>query len=161
ETSVPGFYSACGFSGHGFMHAPAAGKVVGELIDTGRSDPDVSELSPGRFAEGRLVHESAGFFRLGGVARRAGGCPAAGGARLRGDGPLPKRAALEQRNSYQERGPDVDHSYDDADLLDGVDEVPSLECGNRSRRVGHEARKAKQQGQAGAGAAPDRSQAKQ
>ena len=59
ETEVPGFYCACGFSGHGFMHAPAAGKVISELITRGASEPDVSELSPLRLAEGRAHHESA------------------------------------------------------------------------------------------------------
>ncbi|MCX8126932.1 MAG: FAD-binding oxidoreductase, partial [Dehalococcoidia bacterium] len=29
---VEGFYIACGFSGHGFMHSPAAGRLMAELI---------------------------------------------------------------------------------------------------------------------------------
>jgi len=58
-TSVRGFYCACGFSGHGFMHAPAAGMVIADLITRGASDPDVSELAPDRFARGAPLRESA------------------------------------------------------------------------------------------------------
>jgi sarcosine oxidase subunit beta len=47
---VPGFYTCAGFSGHGFMHAPAAGEVVAQLILDGKSDIDVSVLGMARFA---------------------------------------------------------------------------------------------------------------
>ena len=47
---VPGFYTCAGFSGHGFMHAPAAGQVVAELILDGKSGIDVSDLGMARFA---------------------------------------------------------------------------------------------------------------
>ncbi|MBM3273531.1 MAG: FAD-binding oxidoreductase [Candidatus Sericytochromatia bacterium] len=46
---VPGFYTCAGFSGHGFMHAPAAGEVVAQLILDGKSEIDVSELGMDRF----------------------------------------------------------------------------------------------------------------
>ncbi len=50
---VNGFYCAAGFSGHGFMHAPAAGKALAELITTGRSHTfDLTAFDPGRFDKG-------------------------------------------------------------------------------------------------------------
>jgi sarcosine oxidase subunit beta len=57
---VPGLYLANGFSGHGVMHSPATGKVLADLILHGRSDLiDASALDLARFAEGRLIHETA------------------------------------------------------------------------------------------------------
>ncbi|HZZ15461.1 MAG TPA: FAD-dependent oxidoreductase [Candidatus Sulfotelmatobacter sp.] len=57
---VPGFFLANGFSGHGVMHAPATGKIVSDLILTGKTDLiDASLLSLTRFAEGRMIHETA------------------------------------------------------------------------------------------------------
>jgi sarcosine oxidase subunit beta len=57
---VPGFFLANGFSGHGVMHAPATGKILSDLILTGKTDLiDASLLSLSRFAEGRLIHERA------------------------------------------------------------------------------------------------------
>jgi sarcosine oxidase subunit beta len=57
---VPGFFLANGFSGHGVMHAPATGKILSDLILTGKTDLiDASLLNLSRFAEGRLIHESA------------------------------------------------------------------------------------------------------
>lgn len=47
---VEGLVLANGFSGHGFMHSPAAGKAVAELILHGRSEVDLSVFDPGRFA---------------------------------------------------------------------------------------------------------------
>jgi sarcosine oxidase subunit beta len=56
----PGFYCANGFSGHGVMHAPATGKILSDLILTGKTDLiDASLLSVARFAEGRMIHETA------------------------------------------------------------------------------------------------------
>lgn len=53
-----GFVTAGGFSGHGFMHAPAAGLVVSEiLLDGGSQTIDVSSLSIERFASGDLMPE--------------------------------------------------------------------------------------------------------
>ena len=57
---VPGLFLANGFSGHGVMHAPATGKVLSDLIVKGTTDLiDASLLSFTRFAENRLIHESA------------------------------------------------------------------------------------------------------
>jgi sarcosine oxidase subunit beta len=58
--NLPGFFLANGFSGHGVMHAPATGKILSDLILTGKTDLiDASLLSLRRFAEGRLIHETA------------------------------------------------------------------------------------------------------
>src|SRR5512135_301925 len=55
---VPGFYTAAGFSGHGFQHSPATGKVMSEIILDGASKTiDVSMLDLARFAQGRLIRE--------------------------------------------------------------------------------------------------------
>ena len=52
--SLEGFYTIGGFSGHGFQHAPAAGRVVADLV-AGR-DPGL-DLSP--FAHGRFERAGA------------------------------------------------------------------------------------------------------
>jgi sarcosine oxidase, subunit beta len=59
--SVPGFFLANGFSGHGVMHAPATGKIVGDLILKGQTTvvDDASVLGIDRFAKGALLHETA------------------------------------------------------------------------------------------------------
>jgi sarcosine oxidase subunit beta len=57
---VAGFFLANGFSGHGVMHAPATGKILADLILTGRCELiDTSLLSLSRFAEGRMIEETA------------------------------------------------------------------------------------------------------
>lgn len=57
---VPGFFLANGFSGHGVMHAPATGKILSDLILTGKTDLiDAPLLNLARFAEGRMIHETA------------------------------------------------------------------------------------------------------
>jgi len=57
---LPGFFLANGFSGHGVMHAPATGKILSDLVLTGKTDlVDASLLSLSRFAEGRMIEETA------------------------------------------------------------------------------------------------------
>ena len=57
---LPGFLLANGFSGHGVMHAPATGKILSDLILTGKCDLiDTSLLNLSRFAEGRMIEETA------------------------------------------------------------------------------------------------------
>ena len=57
---VPGFFLANGFSGHGVMHAPATGKVIADLILTGKTGvTDVHKYRLQRFAEGDLIYETA------------------------------------------------------------------------------------------------------
>ncbi len=56
--ALPGMYIAAGFSGHGFQHSPATGKVMSEIILDGASRTvDVSMLDLERFTEGRLIQE--------------------------------------------------------------------------------------------------------
>jgi sarcosine oxidase, subunit beta len=58
-SGVPGFFLANGFSGHGVMHSPAAGRAVAELITVGRSaSVDISPLALDRFANGAAIHET-------------------------------------------------------------------------------------------------------
>ncbi len=54
---VEGFWCACGFSGHGFMQAPAAALLLSQLLLDGRSDIDISNFAYARFARGGLVRE--------------------------------------------------------------------------------------------------------
>jgi sarcosine oxidase, subunit beta len=54
---VPGFWCACGFSGHGFMQAPAAALVLAQLLLEERPQADLSAFAYERFASGGLVAE--------------------------------------------------------------------------------------------------------
>jgi sarcosine oxidase subunit beta len=53
-----GLWVAAGFSGHGFMIAPAVGRMLAEAIAGAGADPALQALAPQRFAEGRSVPES-------------------------------------------------------------------------------------------------------
>jgi sarcosine oxidase subunit beta len=56
---VRGLLIAVGFSGHGFMHAPAVGATLAELAVDGRTKSvDISPLSLRRFAAGAVVEET-------------------------------------------------------------------------------------------------------
>ena len=58
KTPIEGYYLVSGFSGHGFMHGPIAGKLMSEIILDGiASSMDISMLDLARFDEGRLIHE--------------------------------------------------------------------------------------------------------
>ena len=54
---IQGFLCAAGFSGHGIMHAPAAGEAIAELIVDGRTSFDVTPLAYDRFRRGDLIKE--------------------------------------------------------------------------------------------------------
>jgi sarcosine oxidase subunit beta len=57
-TEVEGFYVATGFSGHGFQHSPATGRLMAELLLDGKTTGiDISPLGIGRFATGALLRE--------------------------------------------------------------------------------------------------------
>ena len=57
-TELTGFHCITGFSGHGFMHGPAAGLLVAEEILCGSARTlDISELRLSRFRQGRACTE--------------------------------------------------------------------------------------------------------
>jgi glycine/D-amino acid oxidase-like deaminating enzyme len=61
--TVPGrlenFYLACGFSGHGLMHAPAVGRALAELIVKGRFETlDLSRMGYQRVLDGAPYRET-------------------------------------------------------------------------------------------------------
>lgn len=59
-SNVAGLFFANGFSGHGVMHSPASGRITADLVLNGHSDIiDTAQLSVERFAEGRLLSETA------------------------------------------------------------------------------------------------------
>jgi len=55
---VKGLFFNNGFSGHGLMHAPAAGLVAAELICGKETSVDISPLSEERFAKGIALEET-------------------------------------------------------------------------------------------------------
>jgi glycine/D-amino acid oxidase-like deaminating enzyme len=54
----PGLWIAAGFSGHGFMVAPAVGRALASQLAGDAPDGSLSELAPDRFARDQLVPES-------------------------------------------------------------------------------------------------------
>ncbi|MFQ5607212.1 MAG: NAD(P)/FAD-dependent oxidoreductase, partial [Candidatus Zixiibacteriota bacterium] len=55
---VNGMLLCNGFSGHGLMHAPAAGMVLADLLAGVAPRIDISKFSPERFSKGALAHEA-------------------------------------------------------------------------------------------------------
>jgi glycine/D-amino acid oxidase-like deaminating enzyme len=53
-----GIFSACGFSGHGFMTSPAVGRALAEEILLGGSELDLSPYRLERFADGAVFPET-------------------------------------------------------------------------------------------------------
>ena len=61
---VEGFILVNGFSGHGFQHSPAVGKMISELIIDGKDTTiDISTLSIERFEKGELILEPMTAFK--------------------------------------------------------------------------------------------------
>ena len=58
DIKVGGMFLLTGFSGHGFMHAPAAGILAMEMITGKSTSIDINELRPERFTEEPLVEET-------------------------------------------------------------------------------------------------------
>ena len=57
HADVKGFYTIAGFSGHGFQHSPAAGRILADLIAGRDPGMDVAPFSPTRFAGARIGGE--------------------------------------------------------------------------------------------------------
>jgi sarcosine oxidase subunit beta len=59
---IDGFFLANGFNGHGFMHAPAVGRLLAEVVLDGRaSSLDITPLSLGRFARAKQGEDHSMF----------------------------------------------------------------------------------------------------
>lgn len=59
---LEGMWLAAGFSGHGFMHAPAAGRILAEWITTGRAaDFDPAPFALDRFERRQFAQDAAVF----------------------------------------------------------------------------------------------------
>lgn len=59
--AVPGFWVAAGFSGHGFMHAPVIGDLLGQWLLEGAPALDLAALRLERFVEGTAMAEQTVF----------------------------------------------------------------------------------------------------
>ncbi|MFC5278909.1 NAD(P)/FAD-dependent oxidoreductase [Halorubrum rubrum] len=58
EETIPGLVTVAGFSGHGFQHAPASGRIAADLVVDGETDLlDVSPLAGDRFERGDTLTE--------------------------------------------------------------------------------------------------------
>jgi glycine/D-amino acid oxidase-like deaminating enzyme len=58
-SELAGFWLCCGFSGHGFMQAPAMGLLLSQMITGVPTDFDISAFAPDRFTGAPLSPESA------------------------------------------------------------------------------------------------------
>ena len=50
-SGTEGFFTAVGFSGHGFQHGPAVGRILSDLICDGKTSFDLRPFAPERFKE--------------------------------------------------------------------------------------------------------------
>ena len=57
ETDIKNFYHSTGYSGHGFMLAPIAGKILAQHLTGQTPDIDFSMLDYRRFERGELIRE--------------------------------------------------------------------------------------------------------
>ena len=58
-TAIANFFAIAGFSGHGMMHAPAAGRAIAELIVQGRFESiDLTRLGYARVVSGEAYREA-------------------------------------------------------------------------------------------------------
>ncbi len=59
--TVPGFWLAAGFSGHGFMHSPVIGELLSEWLIDGAPSLDLAPLGFERFGHQKATAETAVF----------------------------------------------------------------------------------------------------
>jgi glycine/D-amino acid oxidase-like deaminating enzyme len=59
--SVPGFFIAAGFSGHGFGIGPGAGRLMADLVSGAAPLVDPAPYRFSRFSDGSKVEVIAGF----------------------------------------------------------------------------------------------------
>lgn len=52
---VPGFFTACGLSGHGFKLAPSIGQIMASLVVDSQPDPRAHMFRLSRFEEGEMI----------------------------------------------------------------------------------------------------------
>jgi sarcosine oxidase subunit beta len=55
SSHVPGFFTACGLSGHGFKLAPAIGQIMASLVTDSQPDPRAHMFRLSRYAEGDTI----------------------------------------------------------------------------------------------------------
>ncbi|HVB37239.1 MAG TPA: FAD-binding oxidoreductase, partial [Vicinamibacterales bacterium] len=53
-----GYYLITGFSGHGFQHSPAAGRILADVITGQDPEFDLSPFAADRFAKGGTEREA-------------------------------------------------------------------------------------------------------
>ena len=58
EPKLKGMFHVTGFSGHGFMQAPAAGLLTAEIIEGKKPSIDISALAPERFKADVTINET-------------------------------------------------------------------------------------------------------
>ncbi|MDZ4723201.1 MAG: FAD-binding oxidoreductase, partial [candidate division Zixibacteria bacterium] len=58
DSGVQGLFHVAGFSGHGFMQAPAAGLITLQILTDKKPSVDISELRPDRFVAGSVIAET-------------------------------------------------------------------------------------------------------
>ena len=58
NAELEGLFHTTGFSGHGFMHAPAAGLVSAQILTGHKPQVDITTLSPKRFETGDVIVET-------------------------------------------------------------------------------------------------------
>jgi len=62
---IKGFILANGFSGHGFQHGSAVGRILADFVLEGKTGSELSTLSTEHFKKGRLISEPLATFRDG------------------------------------------------------------------------------------------------
>ena len=55
--AIKGFFCATGFSGHGFQHGPAVGRILSEIIADGTTRFNLKPFRYHRFAESEMTTE--------------------------------------------------------------------------------------------------------